>query len=266
MGGLVEGSRFSRFRAGASLPIRGARMMVTTPALWPWIAIPVFVTTVLVVGAAGATWSWGGVLVESWWDRPDAGGTLGTISRGVWTLADALSHLVVFLVLAVASWFLGLILASPFYDAMSAKVEEIVLDRPRQDDGWAEVLGDILLGIRHTIAGLTLWVGLWLPILFIGLVPVFGQIAAAIAGPLLTAFTLSREVMDYSLSRRRYSFRTKIGILRELGPTAAGLGVATLVISSIPLLNFISMPAAIVGGTLLYCELEQSDRLPPDRS
>ena len=120
---------------------------------------------------------------------------------------------------------------------------------------------DVAIGILHSLYGALLYVSLFCPLLLLNLVPVLGQVAYTVIGGLLSAFFIAREVMDYSLSRRQLSFRQKLQLQRDNLSCVGGLGMSSFILLWVPLANLVSMPAAVIGGTLLYCELEQAGRL-----
>jgi len=70
-----------------------------------------------------------------------------------------------------------------------------------------------------------------------------------------TVWFVGQELMDVPLSRRRMSLRDKLGVLRDHRASVAGLGGVTALALLIPLANLVVMPIAVLGASLLYCDL-----------
>jgi CysZ protein len=256
---FLSSSLNRRLTYGLSLPARAANMMLTRRELWPYVAIPISLCAVLIIASSWATLHWGTELTRTFVSAPEASGWLADLGRTMWWITNAVVHAVLFGFLTVMSWFLAGILASPIYDRLSARVESLELGTPWTDDGgFTEALDDVWLGIQHTLLGVSLYLSLWCPMLLLNLVPVFGEIAYVVLGGAVSAFFVAREGLDYSLSRRRFSFRQKLNLMWAHLAVVEGLGLASLVLMWIPLANFISMPVAVIAGTLLYCDLEES--------
>jgi CysZ protein len=261
---LRTASASQRFVHGFSLPITGARMMVERRELWPYAIGPVLLCGLLLGVSAALTLSWGGTLMRALFDQPDATGWLARMGRTLWWMGNALIHLVLFGLLSVMSLFLTRILASPLYDRLSARVEAMVLGRPWSDEaGWTGVALDVWMGIAHSVLAVALYLALSCPLLLLHLIPFAGSLAYSGLGGALASFFIARETLDYSLSRRRFSFTGKLRLLWTHLAAVEGLGLASLIFLWVPFVNLLSMPAAVIGGTLLYCQLEQEGLIEP---
>lgn len=260
---LQSASVQRRFVYGAMLPLNGLRMMVTDRRLWPFVITPILVTSVLM----GAAWLGSAELapqiVEALFHRPEADGRwLTSLRRGMWWVSSAVVHVLLLGVSSVLAWIVGGIVASPVYDRLSAKVESLTLG---EGDGeafsWKLVMVDVWLGVTHSLFALALYLMLACPLSILGFVPVVGQVVQVVLGTTVSAMFLSRELLDYSTSRRRYGFGKKLGLLWRHLPLTLGMGMCTFGMLWVPLANFLSMPAAVIGGTLLFCELTRQGLL-----
>ena len=65
---------------------------------------------------------------------------------------------------------------------------------------------------------------------------------------------LALEYADYPLGNRGLSFRDQRQLLRQHWPLTLGFGGMVLVLTLIPLLNFLAMPAAVIGATLMWTQ------------
>ena len=68
---------------------------------------------------------------------------------------------------------------------------------------------------------------------------------------LFSAWMLALEYLDYPLSNHGRLFPHYRGALRQRRWLALGFGGAVLLLTLVPLLNFIVMPAAVAGATAL---------------
>jgi CysZ protein len=91
------------------------------------------------------------------------------------------------------------------------------------------------------------------------LVPLFN-----ILTPLLwfafTAWMLAIQYSDYPLSNRGVDFRAQRLLLKQQRSCLLGFGSATAFCSLIPVVNFIIMPVAVAGATLLWAEARLAQR------
>lgn len=251
---------------GLSLPLRGLRRIAGEATLWPWFLAPWLVTTALMLVALGLTWTYGVDLTARVADFPTGDGVVGLGAKVGWYLLAAVVHVALLGVTSVVAWTLAGILAAPFYDQLSARVERLELGDALEalPQTWQHVLGDVAQGVAHSLMALTLYAGASCALLSLHLVPVAGEPLYALATSVLSAFYLSREVLDYSFSRRRYPFLTKLRLVRAHARVTGGLGLGMVAVVWIPLVNGVLMPASVVGGTLLFCELHRQGRLPEE--
>ena len=90
-----------------------------------------------------------------------------------------------------------------------------------------------------------------LPLLVLSFVPPVNAAAPALwAG--LVSWMLALEYADYPLGKRGLNFRQQRELLRRHWPLTLGFGGMTLALTLIPILNFLAMPAAVIGATLMW--------------
>jgi CysZ protein len=68
------------------------------------------------------------------------------------------------------------------------------------------------------------------------------------------SWLLSLEYLDYPMGNHELEFSQQKRVLGARKGLALGFGGATMVLTSIPLLNFIVMPVAVAGATALWVE------------
>jgi len=162
-----------------------------------------------------------------------------------------LSVLFFFLFTRVAS-----ALASPFNDLVSQKTEEIVRgtfhDTPFS---VLRLLKESARAIGHSFKVLGIYLALLIAALFLLLIPVVGGPLYTVAGTLLSSYMFAYEYLGYPMDRRRFTWKDKQTFLRSRFRSVIGFGLGNLMVASIPFLNLFFIPAAVVGGTLLFLDL-----------
>jgi hypothetical protein len=77
---------------------------------------------------------------------------------------------------------------------------------------------------------------------------------------LTTAMFFATDYLSYPLERRgALLFKDKMRFARKVTPISLGFGCAITIIFLIPFVNFVFFPLAVVGGTLLFADLIESE-------
>ena len=251
---LEEGGTFSQFFGGLQTTFSSVKFMVKNPVLWPKAAIPAIINlAVFVMTVVLLFWNIDWFILP----EPSPGGFTYYILIVLWWIYRVLLYP---LLLAVA-YFLTLILAgivaSPFNDALSEQAEELMMGQAvPSETGWkALVVG----GARGVATSAATGIPRAIIVLILGIIPGIGPILAAIVG----AFFIAVGYTDYAFERRRYSLRRKIQTLLKHKQMSLGFGVGANLLLLIPLLNFLCMPIAVIGGTALAAALDELEATEP---
>ena len=169
----------------------------------------------------------------------------------IWLFFGALAAITVFFAFTpVAN-----IIAAPFNALMAEKIESHLTGIPVSSDvSFARMALDAIGSQLRKLVYILLWaLGLFL----VSLIPVINLIS-----PLLWivfgSWLLSLEYFDYPLGNHDIVFDEQKRLLRERRGIALGFGGAVMIMTSIPVVNFIAMPVAVAGATLLWVEQFQS--------
>lgn len=241
---------------GASYFPRGIGFLLLRPGLWPLLVAPIVVTALLFVAGFIGLWELVGWLVPS---PPGAEGWVAA----AWWLVELGLRLWAAVLLAVGLYFASNLVATPFNDWLSQKVEVARLGPRAEESTWATVIGDLAQSLTHSVLSLGLWVLVLFGSLALNLFPVFGGLASLVVDATATALFLSREAIDGCLSRRRYSFGHKLRIIRAEWRLFLGFGLVGSAFVWIPFVNLLVLPLSIAGGTLLFADLERDGRVSP---
>jgi CysZ protein len=233
------------------------------PRLWPWAVLPAVFTGTLLVAAV--TLSWGpiaGFVERALPGNPFAGTGLAdhldTLrTAAAWVVRGALTGLVV-----VGATIVGSMAASPFHDRLSAGVEAVVLGEDHTPFDLRRTLGDVSVGLGHSVLAIGLSTALSCGTVVLGLVPIVGVVLQLGAGLAISGMLSANEALDFTWARRRLTFAEKLRVLWDERAVTGGFGAALLALVSIPLLNVVTLPVGVAAATLLALELEAAGLTP----
>ena len=158
------------------------------------------------------------------------------------------------------STFVVLMLTSPFHALLAEKVEEGITGEPVPElDGIAAALLEVPRALFREIRKVLYYVPMALGVLLLTIIPVFNAFAP-LAWFLLGAWMMSLQFVDYPMDNHRLPFRDVRDACAARRLSTIGFGGAVAFFTSIPLLNLIVIPAAVIGATLLWCEELRSQR------
>ncbi len=233
--------------------IRGAIFVWSHKVLWKYAAAPVMISVAVLAGSYILLYD---LFIK--WISPYSREWYGQIVYYVFLLliTVALLGLSLFIVTRLAS-----AIAAPFNDVISRKAEEIAagilhetpfcLPTFLRDSGRLFVHSFRLLGLYL----LLLMLGL---ILF--LIPVIGGAFYTCFGVLVSAYMFGYEYLGYPMDRRRFSWSQKQKFMRSKLSSVLGFGLGNVAVAAIPIVNFFFIPAAVVGGTLLFLDITNESK------
>lgn len=258
--GRPGAARTIGFLDGALAPWSGLRFIVMTPAMWPLAAVPVAIALILLsllsVGAISAVRG----AIEAW---------LPSLARNV-ELPALVVRGVLYVVGVVFSAIISLSLAKPL---SGPALERIVRAQERAIGAREHAAESIVLGmfrsLRVTLVSLSFALALMV-LLF--LIDVVFPPAAIVTTPLkliVSALTLSWDLLDYPLSLRQHGVRTRFRWFREHLWAVLGFGLALALLFIVPCAGLLLLPAGVAGGARLVVRTEDetnaltSSRRPP---
>jgi len=176
----------------------------------------------------------------------------------LWVLNLLFQILIVILtliILLIVSYVLGLIIAAPFNDALSERVETLVAGTEPPPFSWKKFVKDIVRTIRIETIKAAVLIAIPVVLFVLNIIPVIG-------GPLYVALTLTFGAWDLGfayadlpMGRRVLPLRERVDFAMKNKWALIGLGSAFVV----PFFNLIFVAPMVVGGTLLYTELQQGN-------
>ncbi|MCO7188333.1 sulfate transporter CysZ [Pseudoalteromonas rubra] len=142
-------------------------------------------------------------------------------------------------------------IAAPFNGLLSEKVELHLTGQKINDDGFADLVKDVprMLGrewsklVYYLPRAIGFFILLWM-------LPFIGQILWV----LFSCWMYNVQYNDYPFDNHKISFKQMKDTLKANQGLSYGFGFAVMVLTSIPIVNLIVMPAAVCGATKLWVE------------
>lgn len=245
---------------GFGLPLAALRLLLRERRLWPFAAVPLLLSVAAVLGAVAFVVAFAGELhaltsglfpalhAETWY----AWLWVGPLAALFFVLDKLLFLLAAALAVAVA-FVLASLLAAPFHDALSRRVEELLEGgvQERAEPGLAGALRQGGRALRDELRRLLFLVVLMLPIAAFGLLVPGGQLLAGPAFAGVSMLFLALDYTSYTFDRRGIRFAEKRRWLRRHLGASLGFGGAALLLCAVPGLNLLALPVLVVAGTLL---------------
>ncbi|MEQ8763787.1 MAG: EI24 domain-containing protein [Planctomycetota bacterium] len=243
----------SSFIRGAFSPIESLGLLAKHRALWPFAAAPFLLSFVLlaglITGAAFAVYHWGW---ESLGAPPE--------DAGVWTFLRWLFTVTVLIIAAFLGMFvfraIVLIVAAPFHDFLSEKVERVLLGKTIEEPfSWKRLLADLarpIFDVIKLLAYQLILLVIFLPLL---LVPVVGGLLYSA----ILCYIAAMDYLDIPMARYRMSLGQKRALLRRNRSEVLGLGITSTLALLVPIVNFMIIPIGVIAGTITYHRLREGD-------
>lgn len=165
---------------------------------------------------------------------------------------------IIFLVTAFISiqsfTLFGNLLIAPFNGILSEKTE-ILLTGEVMDSNWhwKALIKQIPQSLYREIRKILYFLPRALFLLILFIIPVV-NVVAGFLWFIFGAWMMAIQYADYPMDNNRKSFAELHTWLKSSRLTALGFGTAVVVCAMIPLVNFIVMPAAVVGATIFWIE------------
>lgn len=235
MGDLIAGFKYA---------LKGFAL-IGKPRVRLFVIIPLLINTLLFAGAIyyGASMLEGFIdsVLTGWWDW---------LRWLLWPLFIIISLTIVFFCFSI----IGNLVASPFNGFLAEAVEIHLTGRqPDEATGMAQLPAEIRKAIvseSRKFLYFALRAILLILLFFIPLV----NFAAPFLWFLFGAWMLALEYMDFPMGNHGILFPGLRDILKNNRPLAFGFGFGVMVMTLIPVLNFMAIPVAVCGATRMWVE------------
>lgn len=172
---------------------------------------------------------------------------LGFLQGAIWLIIVLMSAIIVFFTFTP----IANIIAAPFNAIMSEKIEEMMTGK---DINSGVNLMTIIKDSILSQLGKLLYVAIWsLGLIIISLIPVINFISPVL-WVVFGSWLLTLEYMDYPMGNHDLTFSQQKAKMKTRRGLTLGFGGGVMVLTSIPIINFIAMPVAVAGATAMWVE------------
>lgn len=232
---------------GAKCFLQGFKLLIQ-PGVFPYVLVPLLInvalfTVVLIlsIGQFEHLMDWVMSYLPDW---------LQWLSGLLWVLFALSILIVIFFTFSLV----GNLIAAPFNGLLAEAVARHLDGQPADArTSWSQALGGIPNMIGNEGRKLAYFAKLAIPLLVLFIIPGL-NLLAPLLWFLFCAWMLAVEYSDYPLGNRGMSFPNQRALLRQYRGNSLGFGATALVMTMIPLLNFIVMPVAVAGATAMWVD------------
>jgi len=125
--------------------------------------------------------------------------------------------------------------------------------KPRADEGFKEIIKDLPRTLKREWHKIAYYLPRAILLLILFFIPII-NIIAGILWFIFGCWMMSVEYVDYPMDNHKKSFKNLHRYLHAHCWISLTFGFSVAIASMIPIVNFFVMPAAVIGGTLLYLE------------
>lgn len=241
----------AEFTRGASYVLRGFKL-IRTPRIRRFVLIPLLVNVVLFAGLIAYGISEFTYLTE--WLLSFLPEWLTWLKWLLWPVFALLAMLFVFYLFTPIANLIG----APFNSLLAEKLEiHLSGNQPASDQAWSRLFTDIpktLISEFKKLGYLMIWT---IPLLILLMIPGLNLLAPFVWF-IFGAWMLALEYCDYPMANHRLAFREERWVLKQQKSLGLGFGSAVLLMTTIPVINFLAMPVAVAGATALWVERLQA--------
>ncbi|MFJ5229510.1 EI24 domain-containing protein [Kitasatospora sp. NPDC088391] len=239
------------FGAGLRFLFNGQRWVARHGRWWGFGMIPALITLVgyvavlaVLITYAGDLAAWATPFADDW-----AEGWRDTLRVLVGVAAVGMGGLLAVLTFTAVTLLIG----EPFYESLSAKVEETEGGGPQSPDVplWRE----LWVAAKDSVAVLLRAAAFGIVLFLCGFIPVVGQTVVPVLGVCVSGFFLTAELTATPLQKRGLSQKERLRLLRSRLPMAVGFGAGLVLTFLVPVATVLAMPGAVAGATLLAREI-----------
>ena len=223
---------------------RQALILLFRLRLWKYFAIPILIALLSAVAIVSLAWGVSGkvgaLIAEAWiWEWG---------ASTMRSLAQIIGGLIVVALGLVVYKHIVLALASPFMSSVSEKIEAHLYPGVHQYRDTTNA-SQLVRGIKINLRNLCWEIGLTVPILLIGLLPVVGIISAALIF-LIQAYYAGFGSMDCTLERH-YGYRESVSFVKNNRGAAIGNGIIFTLLLFIPFIGIILvLPVSVTAASV----------------
>ncbi|MEO5573693.1 MAG: sulfate transporter CysZ [Gammaproteobacteria bacterium] len=232
---------------GAHYLLRGFKLILQ-PGLRRFVIMPLLVNTLIFVLLIGLginqfdrLTNWMLAFLPAW---------MNWLEWLLWPLFALLTLVFSFFSFSLIANLIG----APFNGVLAEAVEQHLTGRKIENQPLLKTLLQLVPMLFRELLKIVYFL-LWaVPFLILFLIPGI-NLFAPFLWMLFSAWMLALQYLDYPMGNHGLSFAEQRKKLRDRRFNSLGFGGATLLATLIPVVNFLVMPAAVAGATIMWVEL-----------
>ncbi len=220
--------------------------LLSKPGIWPYVVVPLIINLLLfslMISYAYQQFNEWIIAILDWLP--------GWLSFVDWLLWVIFGLLILFIVIFSFNLLANLI-AAPFNGFLAEAVERYLLQEPSTQQPRT-LTREVLVSIARELRKMAYYLPRALMLFLVGLIPFITPVAPALWF-LFGGWMMAIQYLDYPMDNHRISFARMRLMLQECRLTPLGFGSGVLLVSMVPLLNLIIIPAAVAGATRCWVE------------
>ena len=159
--------------------------------------------------------------------------------------------LISLILILIASYCLSFIIAAPFNDALSEKVERIATGKDPEEFTFAKLIRDLARTVKAESIKAAVLISIPIVLFAVSFIPIAGPALYMGLTMLFGACDLGFSFAELPMGRRAASFGERLSFARKNFWMLTGFGIPF----AIPFFAIIFAPPMVAGGTLLYISL-----------
>jgi len=235
----------NQFSQGFKCLLSGFKLILK-PGVRLYVLIPLLINSLLFAGAiyygANSLSSLIDGLLAQWqW--------LEWLTWLLWPIFVIVALTIVFFCFSIVANLIG----APFNGFLAEAVEKEITGQEIPSANNQSLSKIIIVSIKAEFQKLLYFAIRALPLLILFIIPMV-NVAAPLIWFLFAAWMLTLEYGDYPMGNHEIAFkqqREKVAANRQL---AFGFGSGVMLLTMIPVVNFLAMPVAVAGATRMYVE------------
>ena len=237
---LIKGFRYTL--SGFSL--------ISKPGIRLFVLIPLLINAILFAAVIGYGVQTLNEFISSfltgWWEW---------LRWVLWPLFVIVSLTIVFFFFSIITN----LIASPFNGFLAEAVEAQITGISTQDKGGLAALpAEIKKAVKSEFTKIVYFLIRAIPLVLLFFIPVI-NIAAPFLWVLLGAWMLALEYLDFPAGNHGIIFSELRNRMKSRRQLTFGFGLGVMLLTMIPVINFIAIPVAVCGATRLWIEQIKPD-------
>lgn len=228
--------------------------LISQPGIRRFVIIPLSINISLFAVAAYLLITRFAQWLESF--LPDFPDWLGWLESAIYWLLWPLFSLMIIVLIFYIFTFVANLIAAPFNSLLAEKTEAFLTGQPLDSGPSFPLWKNIIKSIATETGKLFYLLRWFILLLLISFIPLVNLVAPAL-WVIFGAWMLSIEYLDYPMGNHGQNYKQIKNQPMNDKSRSMGFGFGVFILTSIPLLNFLAMPASVAGATALWLEQEK---------